>query len=266
MRDEKLDLDAIEARAKAATVPPTHDEVAATEHWNADGLDVYTPSGMGYMRGYGGDSIMVAECVSAAVATFIAAAREDVPALVAYARELEADLGDAQATWRDERKHHQRAAVDRDDARAERDAAIARADQAERERDKFDRILLDSLNQQGKLEAQCAAMREALEAGKCRLCADTGTWSGSCRRCDDSTDDHECVEKKYDCDLKSCVMKRAALAPDAGRALLAELAALREMAEAVQRYRSVPLDMGNDAQAAYHEMLAKLDALKAVLR
>ena len=71
----------------------------------------------------------------------------------------------------------------------------------------------------------------------------------------------------------------AALAPDAGRALLAELAALREVAEAAHAYdvESAPFNLaaGTDAVMGYYQRvrerlyalrdaLAKLDALKAV--
>lgn len=101
-----LDLDAIEARAGAATEGPW--EIIGGNEW-LTGVEV----GIGSPCG-----IQIAD------AEFIAAARTDVPALVAEAirlREMHSEALDI----------GMRAVISRNDARVERNAAIARAEAAE---------------------------------------------------------------------------------------------------------------------------------------
>jgi hypothetical protein len=120
-------------------------------------------------------------------------------------------------------------------------ATRARAEQAERERDEARALLIRRAAEAraqtradlAASEAACAQMRAVLVEVRCRLCGDTGTWTSGCSLCGDSSEDHECVERVHACDLKSCLAKRAALAPDAGKALLDRLALLEAVARTV---------------------------------
>ena len=87
------DLDAIEARANAAAR-------AYPEPWEVDGDAVIVVDDPDAPRGFPTFS-RVAECPTPAVAEFIANAREDVPALVARVRDLEADATAASDDARD---------------------------------------------------------------------------------------------------------------------------------------------------------------------
>lgn len=52
------------------------------------------------------------------------------------------------------------------------------------------------------------AVIEAAKATKCR-CRGTGKYEGDCRFCGDSTFDHECVYRVYDCTDRLCSAVRA---------------------------------------------------------
>jgi hypothetical protein len=97
-------------------------------------------------------------------------------------------------------------------------------------------VVLDKL---AEVTAQAAAMREALEAAReALLWAHDGGW-------------HD-ASKKVD----------SALAPDAGRALLAEVTALREVAAKARRYACGADSKGYPCECLFCSALAKLDALK----
>jgi hypothetical protein len=236
MSDEKkLDLDAIDARAKAATPGPWESVaggryVAATQSTSASSMEAICADS-------GPDD-----------ARFIAHAREDVPALCARVREMEAEQGNEDHLLvvvmgeREQLAHRVRELEEQHalDRRDELDA-IARAEQAERERD----VAVAQLDYQRgciaavvEVEAQAAAMRRALlhvTEGRHRRCA----------RMDD------------------CGMLVDALAPDAGRALLAELAALREVAEAAREVtKFTNWKLSGESWQALGRALAKLDATK----
>lgn len=230
----KPDLDAIEARAKAATPGPydVADDGGRNCHVRAPGIGART----GYMDTL---AYMNTSVACKAEAELFAHAREDVPALVAYARELEEKLEASEffpllhmQESRDEAWRERDAALarvreleaevtsldqecaehTRDFGRCadERDAAIARAEQAERERDVervAKEVVIDKL---AEVTAQAAAMRAAVVDGR----------------------DHvsmvmECIidlalgNTKMHVENAASAMRRA-LAPDAGRALLAE--------------------------------------------
>jgi hypothetical protein len=74
----KLDLDAIETRAKAATPGP----------WSTSGLAVMAPTRWIASGGWDDNG----GCLSQETLDFIVAARTDVPALIARVRELEHEL------------------------------------------------------------------------------------------------------------------------------------------------------------------------------
>lgn len=79
---KRPDLDAIEARVKAAMLGP----------WTAH------PAGCEVVADSYDNGNLVADCFENENAEFIANARTDVPELIAYVRELEAEL----AAWRDD--------------------------------------------------------------------------------------------------------------------------------------------------------------------
>jgi hypothetical protein len=88
MTTQSLDLDAIEARAEAATPGP----------WTTDGWEIYQGTGDGapdLMRWVGETCRADDYDGSRADAAFIAHAREDVPAMAAEIRRLRAELAEA---------------------------------------------------------------------------------------------------------------------------------------------------------------------------
>jgi hypothetical protein len=170
--NEKPDLDAIEARTKAATPGPWKPDVCYVVGQVPEGR----PGGE-VIAHFGPTRADLRYAVpSMANVEFAAAAREDVPMLLAEVRRLLEVVQQAEK---------------------EAETAFRRAEQ------NYQRAV--------QLERQAAAMREALMSVE-------HFWT-----CDDA---QHCADN-IDRDDVLCEV-RSALAPDAGRALLAELAALRD--------------------------------------
>jgi hypothetical protein len=99
-------------------------------------------------------------------------------------------------------------------------------DEALREIERREELIAGADHQNAQLEAQAAAMREALKSWRCPECRGAGRYETICRFCGDSTYDHDCVTETRDCCL--CAPIRTALAPDAGKALLERLQRVEE--------------------------------------
>lgn len=241
-----VDLDALEAAAKAATPGPWE----AQRYCPADGSEAWRI----FLRGHENPRTNSRDCYwSEADAKHIAAASPTVVLkLVARVREAER---------RDEDDWHV-LLDDVDGIKAERDAEKARADKAEADLKQAginylvvaDAIAASSHGphdlaekvrghrkqaeaekaRADALEAQAAVMRQALE----EIHVD-----GSCPKCPGGPN--------------PC----AALAGDAGSLLSERMQLLADVARAAFLYRAVPLNEGDLAQDAYDDLCRALDAL-----